>query len=227
MNDGPDISRIAALIGDLTRSNMLLALMDGRALTASELADAANVTKQTASSHLSKLLDGGLVAREIQGRHHYYRLHGADIADAIETLINAASIRLGKRTRTGPKEPALRKARICYDHLAGELSVKMYDQMLSQKWITTSNGKIKITNRGWNWLENIGVIEVELPKSRRPECKTCLDWSVRRHHLAGKVGKAILDQFIEKKWVRRVDNTRIIAFSPSGELAFQKWLNLI
>lgn len=227
MRDGPDISRIAALIGDPARSNMLLALMDGRALTATELANSANVSKQTASSHLSKLLDGELVAREIQGRHHYYRLHGSDIANVIEMLLGVSSTRLGKRTRTGPKEPALRKSRICYDHLAGELGVEMYDQMLANKWITTQDSEVMMTARGWKCLKDIGVTETQLPKSRRPKCKTCLDWSMRRHHLAGQIGKAILDRIFEKKWARRVKDTRIIAFTLSGEAAFHEWLKTI
>lgn len=224
MKTGPNISQVAALIGDPARSNMLLALMDGRALTASELANAAGVTKQTASSHLSKMLDADLVRREVQGRHHYYRLSDPDVADAIEALLNVASRGAGHRTRTGPKDPALRKARICYDHLAGELGVLMFDRFQARGWLSEADGELGVSEAGWLGLSDIQLAPNDLPKTRRPECKTCLDWSMRRHHLAGKIGNAVLDRMIEMNWAKRLPNSRIIAFSASGERAFRDWL---
>ncbi len=225
MKDGPDISRIAALIGDPARSNMLLALMDGRALTASELADAAGITKQTASFHLARLLDGALLAREIQGRHHYFRLDNADVGHAIEVLLGIAESRTGNRARTGPKEPALRKARICYDHLAGELGVLVYDRMCAQRWLTGAGNETFVTPKGWVALKRIGVTKSDLSNSRRPQCKTCLDWSMRRHHLAGVVGQKLLEQFFERGWAKQLPQTRIIEFSKKGEASLRKWLN--
>src|SRR6201999_3245378 len=135
MKSGPDISMVAALVGDPARSNMLTALMTGRALTASELAQEAGVTLQTASSHLAKLEAGGLIELEKQGRHRYYRLTGPDVADVLEGLQGIAARAGHMRVRTGPKDPALRRARICYDHLAGDLGVQMLDSMKSQKLI--------------------------------------------------------------------------------------------
>ncbi len=225
MKDGPDISKIATLIGDPARSNMLLVLMDGRALTASELASAAGITKQTASFHLARLLDGALLAREIQGRHHYFRLDNADVGHAIEALLGIAQNRTGKRTRTGPKEPALRKARICYDHLAGELGVLVYDRMCAQRWLEGAGNETFVTPKGWVALKRIGITKPDPTKSRRPQCKTCLDWSARRHHLSGVMGQHLLKQFFELGWAQRLPKTRIIKFSNKGEASFRNWLN--
>ena len=133
MKAGPDISRIAALVGDPARSNMLTALMTGRALTASELAHQAGVTPQTASSHLSKLEAGGLVEQEKQGRHRYFRLSDPDVAAVLEGLEGLAARAGHMRVRTGPKDPALRHARVCYDHLAGDLGVQMLDSLRKQR----------------------------------------------------------------------------------------------
>ncbi|MEZ5953323.1 MAG: helix-turn-helix transcriptional regulator [Hyphomonas sp.] len=226
MKDGPDISRIAALIGDPARSNMLLSLMDGRALTASELAEAGGITKQTASSHLSRLTEGGLLAREVQGRHHYYRLRDGDVAHAIEALLHVAERGPGKRTRTGPADPALRKARVCYDHLAGELGVHLFDTMKQGGCLSEMDGQVALTPAGWAFLEQAGVRADGLAKSRRPMCRACLDWSMRRHHLAGRAGAAILTRIIDLGWARRRPGTRIIAFTKPGEAAFEGWLRV-
>ena len=225
MKEGPDISRIAALIGDPARANMLTALLDGRALTASELASHAGITKQTASAHLAKLIDGGLLAREVQGRHHYFRLDGSDIAGALEALMGVAAKRIGKRTRTGPKDPALRKARICYDHLAGELGVHLFDRLLERGWLKESKDALKVTPAGETAFTDFGLeVDALSHNSRRKLCRSCLDWSMRRHHLAGSLGQALLQRFEALKWARRLPDSRIIAFTPPGERAFMKWL---
>jgi DNA-binding transcriptional ArsR family regulator len=224
MLEGPHIARVAALIGDPARANMLTALMDGRALTASELAAHAGVTKQTASAHLARLLDAGLLAREIQGRHHYFRLDGVDVARALESLMSVAALRTGARTRTGPADPALRKARICYDHLAGELGVLQFDALLARGWLRRSEDALALTARGGEALAAQGV-DVDTASTRgRPLCRACLDWSLRRHHLAGALGAALLQRSLDAGWARQVPGTRIIAFSPPGERAFRKWL---
>lgn len=224
MKDGPDISRVAALIGDTTRSTILLALMDGRALTATELAALAGVTKQTVSSHLARLLDGGLLAREVQGRHHYFRIADEDVSDAIEALLGIAERNIGKRTRTGPRDVAMRKARVCYDHLAGDMGVFAFDKMHKHGWLETAGDELTVSKAGWDALSAIDVEQAKLPKSRRPVCKTCLDWSVRRHHLAGRVGEAMLDSLLAKGWVKRLPESRVLEFSKAGESAFKNWL---
>src|SRR3979411_2730141 len=152
MKAGPDIAMVAALVGDPARSNMLTALMTGRALTASELAHQAGVPPQTASSHLAKLEGGGLIVPEKQGRHRYYRLTGPDVAGVLEGLAGLAARAGHMRVRTGPKDPALRRARICYDHLAGDLGVQMLDSMKKQRLIRESKQAIELTSEGRRFM---------------------------------------------------------------------------
>ncbi len=221
MKDGPDISRIAALVGDPARANMLTALIDGGALTATELAMEAGVTKQTASTHLAQLAQAELITRAIQGRHHYFRLAGPEVAALIEALMGVAELRGGKRTRTGPRDPEMRRARICYDHLAGELGVHMHDRMVNLGWIAAAaSDSIALTNAGRNALTGFGIDFESLDKKRRPLCRPCLDWSMRRHHLAGSVSAALLNRFVALRWMNRVPNSRAIEFSQHGESAF-------
>ncbi len=152
MKSGPDIAMVAALVGDPARANMLTALLSGRALTASELAHEAGITPQTASSHLSKLETGGLIEPEKQGRHRYYRLSDPDVADVLERLAGLAARTGHMRVRTGPKEPALRRARICYDHLAGDLGVQMLDSMKRQRLVRQTKQEIELTADGERFL---------------------------------------------------------------------------
>jgi DNA-binding transcriptional ArsR family regulator len=224
MKEGPDIARIAALIGDPARANMLAALMDGRALTASELAAEAGVTKQTASSHLAQLAEGGLLACAPQGRHRYFRLAGEDVGEAIEALMGLAQARGGQRTRTGPKDLALRRARICYGHLAGEMGVALYGGLSKRRWLKHGDGKITLTPAGAHVMESFGVDVSELSGLRRPMCRACLDWSERRHHLAGSLGEALLTRMMQRGWARRERGTRVIAFNAKGERALADWL---
>jgi DNA-binding transcriptional ArsR family regulator len=223
MKAGPDIARVAALVGDPARSNMLTALMTGRALTASELAHQAGVTPQTASSHLAKLEAGGLVEPEKQGRHRYYRLTGPDVAGVLESLAGLAARAGHMRLRTGPKDPALRHARVCYDHLAGDLGVQMLDSMKKQGVIRQSKQAIELTTEGKRFLASTLQISVEaLAHPRRPVCKACLDWSERRHHLAGTLGAALMTRFTELKWAARdaSPGSRVVNFSRNGEKRF-------
>src|SRR3989440_8173637 len=204
MKAGPDIAMVAALIGDPARANMLTALMTGRALTASELARQAGVTPQTASSHLAKLEAGGLIEPEKQGRHRYYRLTGPDVAGVLEGLAGVAARAGHMRVRTGPKDPELRRARICYDHLAGDLGVQMLDSMKNQQLVRQRKQDIELTAEGERFLAKTLQISAEaLAHPRRPACKACLDWSERRHHLAGTLGAAMLTTLSELKWPAR------------------------
>jgi len=214
---------VAALVGDPARSNMLTALMSGRALTASELAQEAGITPQTASSHLAKLEAGGLIEPEKQGRHRYYRLSDPDVAGVLEGLAGLAARAGHMRVRTGPKDPALRRARICYDHLAGDLGVQMLDSMKQQKLLRQRKQDIEITAEGTRFLEkNLQISTEALDHPRRPVCKACLDWSERRHHLAGTLGAAIMSRFTELKWAARdsAPGSRVVNFSRQGEKRF-------
>lgn len=224
MNEGPEIARIAALVGDPARSAMLLALMDGRALTATELAGLAGVTKQTASSHLARLVDGGALAMEAQGRHRYFRLAGPHVAALLEALMVFSGDAANPPLRTGPRQPALRKARICYDHLAGEMGVAMFDRMRAAGWLRLDGTVHSVTDAGWQGLAAIGLAPDRLPRSNRPLCRACLDWSMRRDHLAGLVGKLILDRLFALSWARRLEGSRVVAFTAEGERRFHNWL---
>src|SRR6188474_3349566 len=192
MKAGPDIAMIAALVGDPARANMLTALMNGRALTASELAQEAGITPQTASSHLAKLEAGGLIEPEKQGRHRYYRLTGPDVAHVLEGLAGLAERAGHTRVRTGPKEPALRRARVCYDHLAGDLGVQMFDHLTRKKLLGYEDADLTVARKGRFFCEEFGIDIDAVSTAKRPLCRTCLDWSVRRSHLAGALGAALL-----------------------------------
>jgi DNA-binding transcriptional ArsR family regulator len=223
MKSGPDIAMVASLVGDPARANMLTALMSGRALTATELSQEAGITPQTASSHLAKLEAGGLIEPEKQGRHRYYRLADPDVADVLERLAGLAARAGHMRVRTGPKEPALRRARICYDHLAGDLGVQMLDSMREQKLVRQRKQDIELTAEGERFLADKLQISADmLAHPRRPVCKACLDWSERRHHLAGTLGAAMMTRFTELKWAARdsAPGSRVVNFSRNGETRF-------
>lgn len=214
------MAMIASLVGDPARSNMLTALMSGRALTATELAQEAGITAQTASSHLAKLEAGHLVVPEKQGRHRYFRLSGPDVAAVLEGLMGLAA-RVGYlRVRTGPADPGLRRARVCYDHLAGDLGVRMLDAMTGNKLLREQDGSVSLTPKGERFVAGLGIDLPTLGGTRRPLCKTCLDWSVRRSHLAGSLGAAMLSRFYELNWAKREKGNRVVTFSPKGTARF-------
>ncbi|MGH8461943.1 MAG: ArsR/SmtB family transcription factor [Stenotrophobium sp.] len=221
MKDGPSIVRIAALIGDHARAEVLTALMADRALTASELAHVAGVTKPTISAHLSKLLDAGLIAVEQQGRHRYFRLADRDVAQLLESMMGVAFRTGAVRLKSSPREPALRKARVCYDHLAGELGVLAYEGLLRQKVLTTKSGDPHLTRKGRDWFKKFGIDVDAAMALRRPLCRTCLDWSERRQHLAGALGSALLDRVQALGWIKRVKNSRVMEFTQNGERVFR------
>ena len=216
MKEGPDIARAAALIGDPARANMLLALMSGRALTATELASEAGVTVQTASSHLARLQVGGLLRSRKQGRHKYFTLATSEVAEAIEALMGLAAGAGHLRNRTGPKDKALREARICYNHLAGEMGVRMFDGLLRQGHLLFENGELCLTPTGREFALALGLDVATLSAGRSPICRECLDWSERRSHLAGSLGRALLSRFVELDWARVNGNTRVVQFTVAG-----------
>ncbi|TPN83550.1 winged helix-turn-helix transcriptional regulator [Mesorhizobium sp. CU2] len=220
MREGPDIARIASLVGDPARANMLNALMGGTALTATELALEAGVSLPTASSHLSKLMEGGLLTLASQGRHRYYGLASAQVAGMIEAIIGVAEAVGPKRVRPGPRDAAMRVARVCYDHLAGEQAVAMLDRLFDRKLLLREDNEIRLAPAGASHFTALGI-DIDR-KARRPVCRACLDWSVRRSHLAGTLGAAILDKIIAEKWARREKDSRAVVFSPTGRQAFEK-----
>ncbi|WP_292898351.1 MULTISPECIES: ArsR/SmtB family transcription factor [unclassified Nitratireductor] len=224
MKAGTDLAQIASLVGDPARANMLAALMGGTALTASELAMEAGVTLPTASAHLARLSDGGLLRMTRQGRHRYYALAGHQVAGMLESIMGVAAELGPRKVLPGPRDTAMREARICYDHLAGEAGVAMFDAFAARDLIAIEGDEVNLTTRGAIYFSGFGLdIEAMLEK-RRPVCRSCLDWSVRRSHLAGSLGAGLLDRFIALRWVRREKDSRVIRFTPPGRTAFEKLL---
>lgn len=226
MKEGPDISLIAALIGDPARANMLTALMTGKALSVSELAGEAGVTVQTASTHLSKLEQGGLLQPRKQGRHKYFRLTDDQVAYVLENLMGLAMGAGHLRTRTGPKDEALRRARVCYNHLAGQMGIRLYESLLARGYLvpTGQGDDIALSETGEHHIYNFGVDLSALRAGKSPLCKQCLDWSERRSHLAGRLGRALLVQITQLEWAERQPNTRVVTFTKTGEDKFSQWL---
>jgi DNA-binding transcriptional ArsR family regulator len=217
MKDGPNIVGIAALIGDHARAEVLTSLMADRALTATELADIAGVTKQTISAHLAKLVDAGLVAVESQGRHRYFRLADRDVAHLLESLMGVAFRTGAVRARASPREPALRKARVCYDHLAGETGVRIYESLLKARALAPSVDGLRLTPAGERWFRRLRIDTAALANQKRAFCRACLDWSERRHHLAGALGAALLARFIDLGWARRARDSRVVVVTAIGQ----------
>ena len=221
------IAEIAALVGDDIRSRTLVALMGGRALPAGDLARLSNVSPGTMSSHLSKLVTGGLLRAEAQGKHRYYRLAGPKVASLLETF--GTLVRLPQVSPPNPKVPGnLRYARTCYSHLAGHLAVEINQAGIERKYwviLRSKNKAYDVTDEGGAWLESIGI-EVIGKRGRRGFARACLDWSERRHHLAGELGSLLLARFLELKWLARIEGTRAIRVTHRGQDAFQGRLGL-
>jgi DNA-binding transcriptional ArsR family regulator len=224
MKQGPDIAAIAALIGDPARANMLTALMAGKALTARELASEAGVTPQTASGHLGKLQQSGLVVQRKQGRHRYFVLGGDDVAEVLESLMGLAARSGHLRARLGPKHAALRRARVCYNHLAGEAGTRLYETLVGCGHIDAAGERPALTDKGAAAMASLGIDVDRLRAARAPLCRECLDWSERRSHLAGSLGRAFLERIEALGWVNRDGQTRIVWFSREGERFFDDFV---
>jgi DNA-binding transcriptional ArsR family regulator len=223
MPDGPDISIIAALIGTPANANMLMALMPGPALTATELAHEAGVTLPTVSGHLGRLEQAGLVTVERQGRHRYYRLADPDVVAVLEALLPVAARAGHLRTRTGPRDPELRRARSCYDHLAGDLAVRMFDSFVARGLLKRDGDELHLTAKGRRAFAGKAIDLAAIEQERRPLCRCCLDWSERRSHLSGALGAAIFDHMLARGWASRRAGSRIVRFAPGGEQKITAW----
>ncbi|MGO4725385.1 MULTISPECIES: ArsR/SmtB family transcription factor [unclassified Inquilinus] len=213
----PSIAATAHLIADPARAGMLLALVDGRALPAGELAYAAGVTPQTASTHLAKLLAGGMLAVETEGRHRYYRLAGPQVAQAIETLAAIGPVEAVRRKPLTREARHLHFARSCYDHLAGRLGVAVARALQERKLITAAADKqFDLTPAGRDWFGDLGLDIAGLRPTRRGLARQCLDWTEREHHLAGPLGVQLLNQLCSHGWLRRSASSRAIQVTPQG-----------
>jgi DNA-binding transcriptional ArsR family regulator len=230
-----DIAKVGALFADPARSRILLALGDGRALPASVLSDEAGVAPSTASAHLSKLLDGGLLKVEPHGRHRYFRLAGPEIGELMEALARVSPAAPVRSLRQGTKANAVRYARTCYDHLAGVLGTGLMQAMLDRGLLAGGDGTFdperahqdrlsapgfdldyRLTERGVSELDAFGIDLEALRARRRPLIRYCVDWSEQRHHLAGALGAALLDRMLDLRWIRRARNSRAVHISDEG-----------
>ena len=214
MSDNHEIAFVAGAIADPTRGRMLMSLMRGQALTATELALDGGVTPSTASSHLTRLIEAGLVSVARQGRHRYFRIARPEVAEMLEGMANLASS-CGPGVVTGPRDPALRHARVCYDHLAGEVAVRLLEQLREHQLVVGDDDSLGLSPRGEKWATTLGIDLPALRTRRRMLCRPCLDWSERRTHLAGSLGAAILDRMVALRYVRRTSG-RAVTLSENG-----------
>ncbi|QMU72903.1 helix-turn-helix transcriptional regulator [Streptacidiphilus sp. P02-A3a] len=223
--EGPDLAALAGLLADGTRATFCLALLDGRAWTAGELARHAGVAASTATDHLNLLVAGGLLAQERQGRHRYVRLADAETAELIESLAARAPRRpTPTRSLSGSgRDRALARARTCYDHLAGTLGVAVTDAMTARGLLDWEQGLI-LTGDGRDWLRELGIVLP--PTGRRPPVRSCLDWTERRPHLAGAVGAALCAHALDSGWITRVGTGRAVALTAPGRRALHTRLGL-
>jgi DNA-binding transcriptional ArsR family regulator len=212
----PDISRVAALIGDQTRTTMLEALADVDGLPATELAARAGVAASTASLHLGKLVDAGLVSAEAHGRHRYYRLADPNVARALEALAVIAPARSVRSLRDSAVAGALREARTCYDHLAGRLGVALADALVDGGLLVEEDESYGVTAAGEDRLAALGIAVDELRRRRRALARPCLDWSERRYHVAGAVGAALAKRALDLGWVERLPGSRAVRMTRAG-----------
>lgn len=225
MENGPNIARIAALIGDPARALMLQALMSGRALTASELAALAGVTKATASSHLGQMVNGGLLCARSEGRHRYLTLASASVARALEGLMVLAADQgwaAPKALRTGPSQPALRQARRCYNHLAGTRGVQAFDSLAARGAFGHGPLGMTLTDHGRAIFADMGLDPRVFDPHKTPLCRECMDWSERRHHLAGRLGRALLSHILTNGWARVQPESRAVVFPRAGSDVFDR-----
>lgn len=221
-------AEIATLVGEPARASMLHALMDGRALTANELARVAGVTPQTASGHIARMCAAQLLRVQRQGRHHYHRLASPAVARMVEGIMQLAAGLPGNRAppATGPRDAAMRAARTCYDHLAGRLGVALTDALVNARHVELADDAGEVTECGVAFFDRVGIEVAALSAARgkttRLLCRPCLDWSERRSHLAGALGAALCARSFEAHWIRRIEGTRAVAITPKGRRVFRE-----
>lgn len=222
MITGPIIAEMAALVGDPARATMLSALLDGGALTAGELAAAARITPQTASGHLAKLTQAGVLAATRSGRHRHFRLASPAVADMLDGI---AAVALSKRPRYRPlsgEARALSRGRICHDHLAGRLSVDLTDALVARRYVVLDETTAEITPAGARFVRELGIALPKKNAARRRVSRLCLDWTERRPHIAGALGAALTTRCLELGWIQRVTRSQAVTVTPAGRRGFRQ-----
>ena len=228
MTSASDLASLAALLADETRATMCLALLDGRAWTAGELAAHAGVAPSTASEHLRRLIDGGLLVDRRQGRHRYVQLADPTVAHLIEDLAARTESRQtpARGLRTATANAALRRGRTCYDHLAGRLGVAVTDAMTSTGLLDQTGG-FALTTTGLGWLtDTLALSPEDLRSGKRPLARGCLDWTERRHHLGGLAGAKVSERFLANAWVERIGSGRAVRLTRNGKAALRDLLGI-
>lgn len=210
-----DLSAVAELM-TANRASMLLALIGGRPLTAGELAARAGISPSLASTHLSRLLDGGLVTVQQHGRRRHYRIASPQVAEVIEAMLTLAPARAASSLRESTRGQAIRRARTCYDHLAGTVGVALTDSLQRQRLITPADNSYLLSDRGGQRLQALGLDVDALRKQRRTFARPCLDWTERRPHLAGGLGAGIAEHLLQQKWLTRIPGTRALRLTDLG-----------
>lgn len=227
MNPQPNIASAAFLIADPARAAMLMSLLDGRARPAGELAFAAGVTPQTASSHLGKLLAGGLLVVETEGRHRYYRLGGSHVASVLENLASIGVTEVMRRKPPSREAQRLQFARCCYDHLAGRIGVAITHGLLARGFLIASADKrYDMTPDGIEWFSRMGLDVTKLKPSRRGLARQCLDWTEREHHLAGPLGAQFMSLLCSSGWLRRSESSRAVQVTSKGSNGLREQLGV-
>jgi DNA-binding transcriptional ArsR family regulator len=227
MNDRPEeigkhFGHIASLIGEKSRAMMLWNLLDGRAYTATELATSADISFQSASNHLSQLINAGLLRSEKQGRHKYYRFASDRVAEAIENIAALMPVSVSLKPAAGQHTAGIRYARTCYDHLAGKLGVQVTRIFLKNKWLIAYDDRYELSTGGQRLFESLDIDISATQQQNRKFAYPCLDWSERNHHLAGALGAALLDSMINKDWIRKVKHSREILVTGNGRIEMNK-----
>jgi len=219
-----EISEISALIGNPVRSVILWTLLDNRAYTAIELSNIVETSPQNISMHLSKLVNAELLSVESQGRHKYYKISNQEVASAIEGIANL--IPKDRHRKIFSNDSNIQHCRTCYDHLAGKIGVEITNKLLSEKYLELENRAYIITKKGEIFFNDFGIDILELKKQRRTFAKPCLDWSERKHHMAGSLAAALVNKMLELDWIRRIANSRAILITSKGEIELKEKLNV-
>lgn len=220
MSTYPDLASVALLIADPARARMLSALLGDIALPAGELARLAKITPQTASTHLAKLVEGNLLSMTALGRHRYFRLRDKDVAQALESLALIARPARVASLNDSLQRTAIQRARTCYDHLAGALGVELTQALINNGYIQYHGEAYEVTRTGETWFNSFGIDCLELQQRRRTFARSCLDWSERKPHLAGRLGAAILRRLLELKWILNVRGSRTVKVTDLGRQHF-------
>jgi DNA-binding transcriptional ArsR family regulator len=221
-----EFAKVAKLLASQARSAMLGALLDGRAMTAGELARAAAVRPATASEHLGELVKGGLVTVSSQGRHRYFALAGTDVAEALEAFSRICPSTPARSLRASAEARALSFARTCYDHLAGLLGVLVLDAFLAKRWLIAGEAAYTVSPPGYAGFTELGVDVVALQRQRRSLARPCLDWTARRPHLAGGLGAAVTASLLERRWIEREPRRRALRLTPAGDMRLRELLGI-